>query len=765
MADITPLSMIRALSLCPPLLPLILLAALSSTLSAAGKFDLTPAQQARIEKYLPHSFAKLAKTEPMNILILGDDVASMKVHNADEGNTLKSFAGNFASILADQFFYTGGVRIFRARRGQPEKEVEITGPEINVRNDSRNGQLLVQGLSDLASLLPAEFPDIVIVNFGVNDAMEHHSLASFRNTLQSVIDLTRQHKADVILLGPTLTMTEPVEQGLALTRPYADIMNEVAEKNHVFFADLGDIAWLVSVDERMKGLENPVEKKKTDASPPKKVEVAPGPVINMPKPDELDPDPDKRAARLFRQVSTDLQKWFNHGNINDPIHPNSAMHRLLGRRIYAELIDGPRQVPWNIGPVQAVFNSPTECAVSYRVENSTDAPLRVTTLPLVKLGWKPQEAETQVDLKPKQKGLVVITYKRTDGADAAPFNESVLRMPVLVLGESWTRIENLHASILPYSVQWNTGAQFNVEHEFTVEATVTNPSAQALNGTWEASWLDQKLSGKFTAPARGHTPVALHFKLPASGSGATRQKGALNFKVTAGDLSLPFNREIEIAQNIGLKEVVTLYPHGLYASDKPTDFPAPSPAQLGVTFRVDADPNALYLTWDIYGINLSDNPTGGAAIADVYLDARSYGKRLMPGLTAPLRVSTNAADGDGTLARVAPGAFGNGYSSQRFDAASAGARLTSRPDGSRRLTLMIPRNAFSLHEWALGNGNSELGISTELSIWQRPDDKNPNGSYTSYILVENGLHKDDAESLAALELTEHPTKRWTVRLY
>lgn len=764
MADI-PRSMIRALHLCQLILPLVLLASLNSVLVAEDKFDLTPAQQARLEKYLPHSFAKLAKHDPVNVLIIGDDVAAMKVHNADDGNTLKSFGGNLVGILADQFFYTGGVRIVRPPRGQPEKTIEISGPEISLRNASRTGRILINGMSELAALKPADFPDIVIVNFGVNDSLEQHSLVSFQRALQNIISLTRQNKADIMLLGPTLVMKEPVEQGLALTRAYADIMREIAEKNQVFFADLGDIAWLASVDERMKGLENFSEKKKPDAVKPKSIDVAPGPIIKMPMPEELDPDPEKRAARLFRQVSTDLQKWFDHGNISDPVHPNSALHRYLGRRIYAELLDGPRKVPWSTGSVQATFKSPTECEVSYRVINTTDAPLRVTALPLVTPEWKPQEAVTQVDLKPAQKGLVVVTYRRTEIADAIPPNESVLRLPVLVVGESWTRIEDLHAVIQPFSVQWNTGAQFNVENEFTVGATVTNPGAEAINGTWEASWLGQKLGGKFSAAARSHTPVPLRFTLPASASAATRQKGSLNFTATANGLSLPFKREIEIVQNFGLKQVVTLYPKGQYLIDKPADPPVPGPSQRGVTFRADADPNALYLTWDIFGINLLDNPRGDAAFAEVHLDARSYGKRLNPGVTSPLRLSTNAADGDGTIAQVMPWAFGTGYGSQRFDAATLGTHLSSRPDGSRRLTLMIPRNSFSLHEWALGNGNSELGIAASLGIWQKPDENNPSGSYQNFSLMENGLQKDDAESLAALELTEHPTRRWTVRLY
>jgi hypothetical protein len=58
-----------------------------------------------------------------------------------------------------------------------------------------------------------------------------------------------------------------------------------------------------------------------------------------------------------------------------------------------------------------------------------------------------------------------------------------------------------------------------------------------------------------------------------------------------------------------------------------------------------------------------------------------------------------------------------------------------------------------LHEWALGNGNSELGINARLS-----------GGSRSYFLTRTNRHGDDAESLSVLELTDKPTRRWTVRV-
>src|SRR5204863_8979859 len=122
--------------------------------------------------------------------------------------------------------------------------------------------------------------------------------------VQDAVNAVRENHADLILAGATPTMMDPPEQGLALTRPYVSTMREVADENGVFFADLGDISWLVRVDEPMKDLEAPAPRKPKDGDSDKRGAAAsdappPVDVIKIPLPEELDPDPDKRAARLF----------------------------------------------------------------------------------------------------------------------------------------------------------------------------------------------------------------------------------------------------------------------------------------------------------------------------------------------------------------------------------------------------------------------------------------------------------------------------------
>jgi hypothetical protein len=100
-----------------------------------------------------------------------------------------------------------------------------------------------------------------------------------------------------------------------------------------------------------------------------------------------------------------------------------------------------------------------------------------------------------------------------------------------------------------------------------------------------------------------------------------------------------------------------------------------------------------------------------------------------------------------------------------YDESQIKAKLSSRPDGARRLTITLPRSYLYLHEWAMGNGNSELGINTTLGLWQPGEAAGAPGNVLNFTLTSNGRHRDDAESLAALELVDKSTGRWTVRIY
>jgi hypothetical protein len=208
--------------------------------------------------------------------------------------------------------------------------------------------------------------------------------------------------------------------------------------------------------------------------------------------------------------------------------------------------------------------------------------------------------------------------------------------------------------------------------------------------------------------------------------------------VSANGVRQIFDRYLEITRNFGLKEVVPLAAADGQASS--------------VTLRADADNMKLFLTLNLAGVDLEDTSAGTAYEVLLNLDARSYGERLTPGATAALRITGKAGDGPGTVDPIAPWAFGSGYAAE-FDAAEIQAVLSSSANGGRRLTITLPKSYLYRHEWAIGNGNSELGINLRLK-----------GGGRDYFLTRSSRQGDDAQSLSVLELTDKPTRRWTVRV-
>ena len=727
------------------------------TFSQAATYEIKPEQKARLEKFIPRSFAKLSAQQPLHVVTIGDSVMTMFGYTPEYGNTLKAYPAVFAQELADQFFYPGGVKAIRPQGGHPEKAHAIFGQEITIENLARDNKLMLHAMQTLSSVAFVNKPDLVMVGFGIHDAIAGCDLATYRRSLEEVIETVRAQGSDIILLGPSLISTDPPEQGMALTRPYADTMREVADAKGVFFADLGDLTWLTQIDDREVPLLKP---KKIDPE----VLAHPSPV-KSPLEDQQDPDPEKKAARLFNFIAQDYRKYFNHGNVTDWVHPDASLQRVLGKRIYQELLNGSKPVPWKVGYASATLEGGDKCKISYNLENLTNKELSVTLLPLVTAAWRPQDAPAVVTLKAKETTTIHAAYVKTpinaNRIDSfMPTHEALLRIPIIHVSGSNIRIEDVRSIIKPLAVLWDTGTKFNVEGEVELQGRILNPTEQTIKGQWQATWQSQTWKGTFNIPAHGESPVKVKVKTPVDAT-TLRQKGGLKFNVTVDGKTMTFDREIEMVRNFGLKEKIILQPASLATQDTTPPKPASSSQ---IVFHADADAKALYLTWDIQGVNLQENPEGNIAfVTETSLDARSYGKRLLPGATELIRAASKASDGSGDVDALAPWIFGTGYA-MSYNEKAVQTKLTTNSDGTKKFTMALPRSYLYLHEWSLGNGNSQLGLNTTFQLWQKAG-ADAKGAFVPFSLSPNAIFREDADSLAVLELTEKPTRRWTVRCY
>lgn len=688
-------------------------------------FDLTAEQKERIRTLLPNAYRKLSQRKPLHMVALGDSIVEMFGYDDDAQNWIKGYPARFAEQLARQFFYTGGVRVIKPEKGKPEKSQPHRGVEITLRNLGRGGKLSIHAIQALSTYGMEVKPDLVLISFGINDSTTGLDLGVYAKTFQELVATVRAAGADVILLGPTAIAGNPPELELGRTRPYSDTLREVAEESGAFYVDLGDLAPLVSVPEELT-----------------------------------------EPAAVFAAVVESYRRFFDHESAVDYVHPRAALHDLLGRRIYRELIDGPHSMPWQFEQAGAELKDAAQFELSATLANRSQEELGLTVLPLVTSAWKPLDATPETRLKPGEKQLLKIRYGRREqggNTNPMPSHEPLLRLPVLVNGGGQTRIEDLRAELRPAVLLWKVETQFNLEGEFAPANLLANTSGQALSGTWQASWLGQQLSGDFKLEPGEKKELPLRFKLPDRDGSPFNQKAPLSVLVTLGEKTLRFDRQVDLTWNFGLKQPVPM----TVSSAKKTLSPSGQGVrEQAVTLRADADKDNLFLTFEIRGIDLKDDPAGGPSwVGTLNLDARSYGKRLTLGVTDPLRISGGASDGSALVSPIAPWAFGTGYAA-KFDEKHVKAVLSSGSEGARRLTLTIPRSYLYLHEWALGNGNSQLGINATFAIWQPGEEGKPGGfaAEHQFNLLFN-RHRDDAEGSAVLELTEEPTRRWSAALY
>jgi lysophospholipase L1-like esterase len=136
-----------------------------------------------------------------------------------------------AVILAFGDSLTAGTGATRQQAYPSQLQVMTARTVINA---GIPGEVSQRGLRRLPALLNRYQPDLVIICHGGNDILRRLNLRQTRNNIQQMIDLSRAHGAEVVLLGVP-------EFGLFLSS--AEFYTELAEDNHVPIENtvLGDI--------------------------------------------------------------------------------------------------------------------------------------------------------------------------------------------------------------------------------------------------------------------------------------------------------------------------------------------------------------------------------------------------------------------------------------------------------------------------------------------------------------------------------------------
>jgi hypothetical protein len=674
-------------------------------------YELTAEHKQRLQLLIPHAYEKLSKRQPLHVVAIGDELVDMAGPQDPAGNVLKSFCGVFTEQLADRFFYTGGVRAIAPNRGQPVKSVDSQGPEVTLRCVGRLGTTMMHAMQSLTSFGFESPPDLVIVCYGRHDAEEGLPLSVFAESLKQVIDAVKKKGADLILLSPPLNVAEPAEQSMGRAAAYTDTLRQMAAEAGVFYADLGEMSALI--------------------------EVLPEAV----KPEVIFPGLVESYSHYY--------KW--PGMEQPSSDPSPAMHLRLGRWLLKQMLVAPAAMPWTLQPLKADFESDERLLVKFEVQSLSQEKLLLNVLPMVLPRWQPADATPTVELDPGQKHELSVSYQRTDAPETLrhqplPTHEAKLRVPVLVTAGTQARLETMSLPLSPLYLEWTTSSLFNQLGAFTLTAALVNTTPEELKDvTWTAEWLEQKLTGTLTLPPSVRQPLELKLKVPTGTE--TRASGPLKLSVKMGDRAISFTRQMEAIRNFGLQDTMPM---------------AGGPGAPGlVVLRADADEQMLFITLDLKDIPMAADPGGVALQGRLSIDARSYGQRQTAGATGAIFFTTGVADGPGRVGPIAPWAFGTGYAFV-FDPSAVSCQLSTRTMG-RRVQITLPRSYLRLHEWAIGNGNSQIGLQIELALYQAGDAGQ--GGFTPagvWTLATNQRTADDAQRLPQLELSTKPTARWSI---
>ncbi len=659
----------------------------------------------RLGKILPHALVKLRKHDPLHICVIGDEVTGMEGHGPDAGNRLLAWPAQLAAEFAREFYYAGGVRMLMAGRGKPDKLVPISGPEITMRVLDMDDATADKAVPALLALGLNPPPDVIIVSVGTRDAMLGGDLMTFAKHVHDLIETVRPKAVDMILAAPPPPADDPAEQSIAAMRPFAGVMRDLAEENRVAFVDLGDLSLAVRLDE----------------------DAPASPADNF-----------QTAVRRYR----DHFKW--PGGVHDLRHPLPSLHERLGAGAFRQLCGTDDPPAWSIDTKGAAVDDAGALRVTFGITSLGTQAARILLQPMPLSAWTPADAPAYVDLPAGGVQTITLTWNRARVADAFQFpafssHEPFVRLPLFVASGTAVRIEELRAQPGPVALLSRTDALFNQQDSFTLENMLVNTSgAELTKAQWTAEWAGQSHSGTLDMAAGATAAVPLSFQLPKD-RGARRIASPLVFTASAGGRSLTWTRAMEASQNIGLDQEISL--------------PSTGEASGNTVLRASADKQALTLTFDMEGVSRAP------VLAEIELDARSYGQRLAPGGCHPITFSIGSDDKEVVAGPVAPWAFGNGYG-MHFDERALVASQSLDVRGHRLVKITVPRSYLYLHEWAIGNGNSQIGINARLILRGQVA-----GRDTIFALTQNGRRRDDTESMAVLELTDKPTARWSVVIW
>jgi hypothetical protein len=741
-------------------------------------------EEDRIKKYLPRTFAKLQRREPVFVAVCGDEISSYASPGLPVTATthLTAWYARFLDRIGAAFYYHGGVldlrqpsqetsRVLeqqwkdyrkqraeweRTKEGEPPRTPGIPeetpgGPRAdlsvadmvrmslppNVRvpqtnafyaaNYTTEGAVAVQVLDPLRSLVfhteEAALTDIVFIGCGARDALEGASLAAFRTVLEAAVAECRARGSDVILAGPPPALDEADERAaIGRARPWAAVMREVAEASGVFFADLGAAAVFGASD-----------------------------LLN------------RTPESAFRSVLPAVRAMFDHGaKVQNSFHPNAAAHTRMGERTAEWMRRGEPERPWEISGSTLNLGGGLngEDVLILRIASKAAKPVTVAVCPLRFTGWAVKQGWVdRVHTFQPGRGARLIKVPVVRTAEAVPGHEPYVRGSVVICDDEYQHLADVKAELHPCALLWPEERADAASGAQLLKCALVNKGKTDLDAALTFDWMGQQspLPAVRVAPGASQ-PIVLQLPLPpANGSARFRQVVTVN--VTADGATQQFTRRIEGVQHLGLSKKVPLVPTARWRTGAAED-PTVVVPQLSITANLSGIYFLIEVPAEVTADEVAGKPWGRL---EVQLDGRKPGENGTLGSVGRVIVELPHAEGRARVLQPVRAAVFGIRSSHQCAADSIIGVVRSQSDGGRRIQFNMARANLPEHEWSLdGAGQNDLGINVRLMLCDART-----GSWSdakTFVLTASAFPWADARSLTNLELRPDPAAKWSLRI-
>lgn len=160
-----------------------------------------------------------------------------------------SVHGQTLLVVGDSISAAYGLEIERGWVSLLQQRLTERGLSYQVVNASISGDTSAGGRNRLPSLLEQHQPSLVLIELGGNDGLRGLPLTNLQDNLHSMVQMSKQQGAQVILLG----MRIPPNYGARYTEGFYQIFQQVAEQEQVpvvsfFLEGVGGVPGMVQAD-------------------------------------------------------------------------------------------------------------------------------------------------------------------------------------------------------------------------------------------------------------------------------------------------------------------------------------------------------------------------------------------------------------------------------------------------------------------------------------------------------------------------------------